>query len=134
MDDQQRFLEDSGGLEFEDLSDTPMHEVLITSLRVYGSVFAGLFVAFVIGRHFFPKAFLVLRESEEEATELSRRTFGSISFLWKIFGVTDEEIFDQCGMDAIVFIRTLRFAMRVAAMGVFNGFYLFPVCKCASQH
>lgn len=94
-----RNLEDSG-LEFEDLSGTPMHEVILTSLKVYGSLFAALFVVFLLGRHYYPKAFLVLRDSEE-ATDLSRNTFGPISWIWKVFGVGDEEIFEECGMDAV---------------------------------
>lgn len=96
-----RRLEDSGGLEFEDLSETPMHEVILTSLKVYGSVFAVLFVIFLLGRRYYPKAFLVLRDSEEDATELSRNTFGPVSWMWKVFGIGDEEIFEECGMDAV---------------------------------
>lgn len=94
-----RNLEDSG-LEFEDLSGTPMHEVILTSLKVYGSLFAALFVVLLLGRHYYPKAFLVLRDSEE-ATDLSRKVFGPISWIWKVFGVSDEEIFEECGMDAV---------------------------------
>ena len=96
-----RRLEDGGGLEFEDLSETPMHEVILTSLKVYGSVFALLFVIFLLGRRYYPKAFLVLRDSEEDATELSRNTFGPVSWIWKVFGIGDEEIFEECGMDAV---------------------------------
>jgi len=96
-----RRLEDGGGLEFEDLSETPMHEVILTSLKVYGSVFALLFVIFLLGRRYYPKAFLVLRDSEEDATELSTNTFGPVSWIWKVFGIGDEEIFDECGMDAV---------------------------------
>ena len=100
-----RKLEDSG-LEFEDLSGTPMHEVILTSLKVYGSLFAALFVVFLLGRHYYPKAFLVLRDSEE-ATNLSRTTFGPISWIWKVFGVGDEEIFEECGMDAVSVLECL---------------------------
>lgn len=96
-----RRLEDGGGLEFEDLSETPMHEVILTSLKVYGSVFAVLFVIFLLGRRYYPKAFLVLRDSEEDATELSRKSFGPLSWIWKVFGIGDEEIFEECGMDAV---------------------------------
>ena len=100
-----RNLEDSG-LEFEDLSGPPMHEVILTSLKVYGSLFAALFVVFLLGRHYYPKAFLVLRDSEE-ATDLSRNTFGPISWIWKVFGVGDEKIFEECGMDAVSVLEYL---------------------------
>ena len=104
-----RYLEDGGGLEFEDLSGTPMHEVILTSLKVYGSLFAALFFVFLLGRHFYPKAFLVLRDSEEDATDLSRKIFGPISWMWKVFGVSDEEIFEECGMDAVsIFTGIIR--------------------------
>ena len=33
----------------------------------------------------------------------------------------------QTNKQKVVFIRTLRFGMRVALMSIVNGFYLFPV-------
>ena len=33
----------------------------------------------------------------------------------------------QTNKHKVVFIRTLRFGMRVALMSIVNGFYLFPV-------
>ena len=123
-DQQQRSLQNStlqnstsasestSGFEIDDLSGTPMHEVILDTLKVYGVIFCVLFILFLLVRRFFPKPYFILRESDDDATELSKRTFGPISFLWKVFTVSDEEIFNECGLDATVFIRTLRFGMR----------------------
>lgn len=122
-----RYLDDSGGLDFEDLSGLSMLEVLRSSLRLYGSIFAVMFTVFLLGRKFYPKAYFVLESSEDEATELCKERHGTFSWMWKVFRVTDDELFEYCGMDAVCFIRTLRFGMRVAIIAVLNGIYLFPI-------
>ena len=125
-----RNLEDSG-LEFEDLSGTPMHEVILTSLKVYGSLFAALFVVFLLGRHYYPKAFLALRDSEE-ATDLSRNTFGPISWIWKVFGVGDEEIFEECGMDAVSVLEYLLW--RISRYLFYESARVLTCAWCRLRH
>mmetsp|Transcript_34526 Transcript_34526/g.74875 ORF Transcript_34526/g.74875 Transcript_34526/m.74875 type:complete len:929 (-) Transcript_34526:73-2859(-) len=127
MSHSTRYLEDCGGLECEDMSGLSMLEVLRSSLRLYGSIFAAMFVLFLLGRRYQPKAYFVLEGSEEECTELCKQRFGPISWMWKVFRVTDEELFEQCGMDAVCFIRTLGYGMGVAVIATLNGIYLFPI-------
>lgn len=75
-----------------------------------------------------PKVYFVLADSKEEATEISRRTFGPIDWMWKIFTrVSDEDIYEQCGFDSICFIRMLMFGIKVSLVATLNGTYLFPV-------
>mmetsp|Transcript_20895 Transcript_20895/g.31647 ORF Transcript_20895/g.31647 Transcript_20895/m.31647 type:complete len:914 (+) Transcript_20895:35-2776(+) len=129
MEDQQlqlqRELEDTG-LEFDDVSDLPMHEVISTSLSLYGTIFVVCFVLFLFGRWKYPQGYLILRNKDEH-TGLSQNIFGPLSWIYHVFQVDDEEILQDCGMDAIVFLRTLRFGMRIAAISVLQGVYLFPV-------
>ena len=48
-------------------------------------------------------------------------------WMWKIFKYTDAEIFESCGMSAIVYLRFLRLGLKLSAWGVFNSIYLIPV-------
>lgn len=125
---RHRFLEDAG-LDFEDVSDLTMLEVIRASFRVYGSIFAVVFVIFLVGRRYYRAAFNVLGSSDETRTPLCGDEYygGWISWMWLVFRPTDDELFEHCGMDAVVFIRTLRYGMKVAAVGALNSIYLMPV-------
>ena len=53
-----------------------------------------------------------------------------------MFGVckfTDQELFDQCGLDAIVLIRILQLGFKVSVMGCLNAIYLIPVYYYAQK-
>lgn len=97
---QREMEQEEMGLDFEDVSDLPMHEVLFTSLEVYGSLFAVCFVLFLIGRWIYPQGYLILRNKGEH-TGLSQNTFGPLSWMYHVFRVDDEEILKDCGMDAV---------------------------------
>ena len=123
-----RYLEDCSGLGCEDLSGLSMLEILRSTLRFYGAIFAVSFISFLIGRKTLPKVYFVLADSKDEATGISRKTFGPIDWIWKIFTrVSNEDIYEQCGLDSISFIKMLVFGIKVSLLAIFNGVYLFPV-------
>ena len=76
-----RYLEDCGGLGCEDLSGLSMLEILRSTLRFYGTIFAVSFVSFLIGRKTLPKVYFVLAASKEESTDISQGTFGPIDWM-----------------------------------------------------
>lgn len=43
-----------------------------------------------------------------------------------MFQFTDEEIFEHCGMSAIVYLRFLRLGFKLSCVGIFNSFILIP--------
>ena len=112
-----RRIEDAG-LEFEDKSGVPMLVVIQTSLKVYGSIFAAFFIAHLIGRRFYPQAYNVLDSVKELRTPLSRNHYGTLSWIWGVFRPSDDELFDHCGMDAVVLIRTIRFGINIALVSL----------------
>ena len=46
---------------------------------------------------------------------------------------TDQEIFDQCGLDATVFIRILQLGFKISIAGCLNAVYLIPVYNYAQK-
>ena len=59
--------------------------------------------------------------------DLANEKYGFISWLWQVQLATDDEIREQCGMDALCFLRVLYFGYRVCLVGIFNSIWLFPV-------
>lgn len=127
----EEFRPEDAGRRLEDfydkeVTDLPMTEILRTTLRVYGGLFLLLMAVFCFVRKRHPSAYNVLGSVEEFRTPLSAETFGSVSWMWKVFSISDEDMFEHCGMDAAAFIRSLRFGMKVACVGMFNSIYLIP--------
>lgn len=107
-------------------------EVLKDTLRVYGTCFLVLFLLYCWARLFFPRVFNVrswapLVESDQ-AKELS---YGYLNWVWKVWMVSNADIRDNCGLDALCYVRVLRLGFRLACVGIFNSIYLFPVYKSA---
>lgn len=51
--------------------------------------------------------------------------------MWTLSYITDEEIMNECGMDALCFLRTLSMGYKLSLLGVFNSFWLIPLYKLA---
>ena len=47
--------------------------------------------------------------------------------MYKVFKVSDEDIREHCGMDAITTIRVLESGVKLSLVGIFNSFFLFPI-------
>ena len=54
-------------------------------------------------------------------------SFGSISWVWKVFNITDDDMREQCGMDALAAIRVMQTGVKLSLVGVFNSIFLFPI-------
>jgi len=102
-------------------------KVIQLTFQVVGSFFGILFGVYLFVRPHFPQTYNFINSSDEYRTPLATESYGRISWIWKIFHVSDEDIYTYCGMDAIVFLRFLRFGMKVSAVGIFNSAFLIPV-------
>ena len=49
-----------------------------------------------------------------------------LQWIYKVFTFSDDEIFQHCGMSAIVYLRFLRLGFKLCCVGIFNSFYLIP--------
>jgi hypothetical protein len=94
---------------------------------LYLSIFGVLFIIFLIVRPLFPKVYNFKKSSTKFNVPVANDSFGSISWLWKVFDITDENIREQCGMDALAAIRVLQTGVKLSLVGVFNSIFLFPI-------
>jgi len=128
-----RFLQDnttSGNTTGNSTSElTPPDDgrVLRNTMKVYGSIFAAAFFLFCCLRKKYPRAFNVRNWVPEMKCSLSEEKMGFFSWLWQVRLATDDEIREQCGMDALCFLRMLYFGYKISLLGMFNSIWLFPV-------
>ena len=48
-------------------------------------------------------------------------SYGILSWLYKIYDITYDEICDQCGVDAVTTIRLLEMGVKLSLVGIFNS-------------
>jgi hypothetical protein len=108
-------------------------QVIKDTLRVYGSAFGLMIFAFCIVRKRYPRLYIVRRWAPKVQCELAQQDYGFLSWMWKVYGPTDEEILDQCGMDSLCFLRVIRFGLKVSSVGIFNSIWLLPVYATAEE-
>jgi hypothetical protein len=111
----------------EKLDNSSTGEVILLSFKIYGSIFLVAFGLYTIVRPRFPLAYNFCNSVKEYNTTLARNNFGHIAWIWKNFKYSDDELVENCGLTATVFIRFLRMGIKIAAIGIFNSIYLIPV-------
>jgi hypothetical protein len=108
-------------------------ETLKNTLRVYGSLFVIVLILFCHLRRKYPRVYNVRNWVENLKTDLAQEQYGYFNWIWKVFGLDDAEMMDQCGMDAICFVRVLEFGFKLAAVGVVNSVWLMLIYKTAED-
>lgn len=106
--------------------------IILNTLRVYGAFYAVAVVLFEFLRRRYPRLYSIRSWVVEHECELAKVQYqGLFSWFWHVFRVPDEKIFEQCGMDALCFIRALRFCRQLSILGVINAMWLLPVYRTA---
>ena len=108
-------------------------EVVRDTLRLYGSAFLLLFLSFCFLRQWFPRIYNVRSWAPLVKTELANEQHGFINWMWKVWRVSSEEIRDECGLDALCYLRVLQFGFRLSCVGAFNSVWLLPVYSTAEE-
>ncbi len=111
----------------EDIQNSTTGEVIRLTLKIYGSLFACSFGLFVLVRPMFPLCYNFNNSVKEYNTKLARNHYGHIEWIWKIWQYTDDEIAQNCGLTAAIFLRFLRLGVKISIVGILNSIYLIPV-------
>eukprot|EP00961_Rhodomonas_salina_P106549 1434793-Rhodomonas_salina.2 len=111
-------------------SSTALQAVLV----VYGGLFIVLLLFFSFVRTRFPRLYNPRNTFTYLNCELATRKFGFLSWIPGVMGMTDREIFEQCGMDAICFVRMLRFGLKVSCVACCNAVWLMPTYRTSPAH
>ena len=123
----QRFLQNNSTNSTLAVSNSG--QALKDTMKVYGSIFAAAFFCFCFLRKKYPVAFNIRGFFADLKCDVAEHaaTYGYFTWLMQVRLVSDDEIREQCGMDALCFLRMLSFGYKVCLLGMFNSLYLFPV-------
>lgn len=106
---------------------------LIDALKFYGSIFCVGFVVYCYVRKRFPRTYAVRQWVPEIRTPAADDQFGYISWLWKVYSFSADELQEIIGLDALCFLRLLNMGFRLACVGAFNSIWLLPVYGTAEK-
>lgn len=107
--------------EFNDSS------ILRTSILIYGGILLGIIIVFSWLRRRFPKVYNVRSWVDSLKTFLAEDQYKCFSWMWRVYAIADDDIMEECGMDAACFIRLLQMGFRLSMVGVFNTIWLLPI-------
>lgn len=117
----------------DDLAGSNDSVDLRNTMRLYGSIFLVFITIFCHVRRRYPKVYNLRSYLPDLGTDLANDPRGGISWMWKLFGITDIEMMEECGMDAVCYARVLEFGMRLAIVGILNSLWLIPVYATADE-
>jgi calcium permeable stress-gated cation channel len=100
---------------------------LYTTAIVYGTLFFCLVLSYCIAKNLFPRAFNPRNFIPVLRCDLAARRFGALNWILGVCKFSDRELCEQCGLDALVFIRILQLGFKISVMGCLNAVYLIPV-------
>ncbi|CAB9506136.1 CSC1-like protein [Seminavis robusta] len=137
---------------------TSVYEEDIVLLRdtfaLYGSLFLAGFFFFCWARLKYPDVYLVRRPNEQQNqnaqeeyqhyhqrprvdpsvyTPLASNSYGFLSWTWKLFAIPDDILMQECGLDALCYLRLCSMGYRLSLTGMFTALWLMPVYITASS-
>ena len=118
-DDDEKFFvglsgEETNGNDDEALVEYNDSEVLRNTFMIYGNIMLVVILLFCWARRRFPKVYNTRNWVDPIKSKLAQEQFGFFSWMWKVYHVTDDELLDECGMDALCFIRIAQMGFKLA--------------------
>jgi hypothetical protein len=109
-------------------------QVIQETLQYFGGIYLVLTILFCWLRVKYPRLFNIRSWVPGLECEIAKQSqYGYINWVWRVFDIDEEDILEQCGMDALCFIRILRIGRKLSLMGCFNALWLIPVYVTAEK-
>ena len=109
----------------DDYVDSSDSAVIRATFRLYGSIYLASMAVYVGLRRLYPKLFKIRSFVPEVECELAKKDYGW--FDYGVMSVSDDDLLESCGLDAVCFLRALRVGRRLALLGCFNAAWLIPL-------
>ena len=88
-------------------------QVLRDTMAVYGSSMLVIILVFCWVRRRFPKVYNLRNWVDPIKSELAEEQGGFFSWIWKVYMVTEDELMEECGLDALCFIRIAQMGYKL---------------------
>lgn len=111
--------------------------VLRRTFTFYGIWLIIFLLIFCWVRKRYPRPFTIRQWSPAPVpnlrSPLADDQFGFISWVWMLNTISDDELIEHCGLDALCFCRTLSMGYKLCLLGVFNASWLIPLYRTAAD-
>jgi Late exocytosis, associated with Golgi transport/Calcium-dependent channel, 7TM region, putative phosphate/Cytosolic domain of 10TM putative phosphate transporter len=115
------------------LEESQNWDVLRTSLIIYLPSFVVVILIFCYARLKFPAVYNVRNTVESIKNPLAATPYGFFSWMWNVMYVSEADIFDTCGMDALCLLRITRMGTYLSCISIFCSIFLIPVYEYAQS-
>ena len=110
----------------------------VSSLQITCAVYGGMmlvgWIAFEALRGRYPLAYSTRARKPETRTPLQQGSFGFLGWIKPTLAVSDEEVIEYCGLDALMFLRFQRLCLKVASLGILTSILVLPVYRTGTNH
>lgn len=106
-------------------------QILKQTLMIYLPLLVIVWLCLCCLKKWWPRAFNLRSWVPKLQCELAKEQYGFISWTWRVYGVSDEDILNQCGMDALCLCRATSYAVKLSLIGVLLSVFLLPTYKTA---
>jgi TolA-binding protein len=124
---QQRFLQETNQTTYQNNQSFNDAATLRNTLRIYGILFLVVLVVFCWLRQKYPRVYNLRNWVPELETPLAKKQYGFFGWMYQLYLLSDSELLDECGMDALCYTRVLELGVKLAAMGMVVSLVLIPV-------
>lgn len=102
-----------GRLDSGTIDQTTDSDVLRDTFKLYGSALLCFVFLFCWLRRQFPRIYNIRKWVDDSKTYLADDQHGFFSWMWRVYEVTEDEMMDEFGMDALCFIRLIDMGLRL---------------------
>lgn len=130
-----RFLEDNGDESSSSSSGSDFDDgaVLRNTFLVYGLALLALLVLFCWLRLKYPRIYNLRNWVPKIQTSLAKDQFGFLSWIWRVYMITEDELLNECGLDALCLIRISQMGYKLTRAGILNAIWLLPLYATAEH-
>lgn len=120
---------DDAGVEAFGVEDIKPSETIRNGLRTYGIVALIGWIAFEVARRKLARAYYCRDRSGETTCPPveSSKSLPAFRWIWPLYTVSDDVIFQHCGLDTLFFLRFLRLCQKVSGLAILLTAALFPI-------
>ncbi|OQS02800.1 hypothetical protein THRCLA_04868 [Thraustotheca clavata] len=111
--------------------DSDSDRAVLLSIEIYYALFIVAFVLFEVLSPKLTSYFNCRAQDPKSSCPLAEQVYGFGGWICPVLNASDDEIMEFCGLDALVYLRFLKLARKIAFMAILMSFGLLPIYATA---